>query len=77
MAVNILESGDKKHAAMYDDSSLWAFGPVFAAEGEWTAGDAARAFLHWLDRDPRLESDESLERLHWEWQISLAEKEAR
>lgn len=77
MGVRVLESKDGKMAALYCSTSMWAFGPIFyeSEDGKWSPTDSALAFLHWLGGDPRIMTDEHLERAHHEWRVSLTEKE--
>ena len=61
MSVHIIEGtprgSDQKMVAYYDDTSMWAFGPIFAEVGE------AEAFLAYLlPRDPRAMDDGEIEK---------------
>ncbi len=70
MSVCVLRGEDV--AALYCNTSDWAFGPVFSGPD---AADDAEEFLRWHERhygDPRTEADSDLERHYGQWRAAHA-----
>jgi hypothetical protein len=61
MAVNIIEDQEQQLKVLYCSTTMVCFGPVFYED------DEPEDFLEWLDGDPRLLADETLNQKVWEW----------
>jgi len=61
MGVSIIKSEDTELQAMYCNTTMWAFGPIFEADED------VQSFIDWLGQDPRSLEDNELELIVSKW----------
>lgn len=67
MSIEILFNENEDQAALYCNTTDWAFGPVFDGKGDFNAKETAQYFLKWLverreTRDARMIPNDELEK---------------
>ena len=69
LMVRIMWNHDDTKAVLYCPVSEWAFGPLFSDDNDRTASENAHSFVDSLRRDPRLMSENELEKAHADWVV--------
>lgn len=67
MSARVIYDADLSVAAMYDSVTGIAFGPTFNGDAQHTAGEQADCFLAWVEPDPRILDNATLEARQVQW----------
>lgn len=67
MGISIIKSKDTELQAMYCNTTMWAFGPIFKADED------VQEFIDWLGQDPRELVDDILETMVSKWRKKRSE----